>query len=177
MPKPSSPDPRRNADLATIHMAAKAMFGDVSRGGDGRDDYEAWLERLTGVRSAGKLSKEGRINLCRRIRREGLLPDRAPDARRKAVKGGKGADRPTPQQYAKIAACARSLGMGSADGSDDVLDDPRLLGIVKRTAKVDALRFMSRIQASQVILALEEMQRQQGISAPPDQEGGSDAVP
>ena len=39
-------DPRRRADLATIHMAGKAQFGDVSRDGLGRDDYEDWLAQI-----------------------------------------------------------------------------------------------------------------------------------
>jgi hypothetical protein len=146
---PKSRDPRRNADLATIHMAAKAMFGDVSRGGHGRDDYEAWLLRLTGVASAGQLSTQGRIDLCRRLRRDGLIPERAPNKR---VKGGINIERPTPQQFAKIAALARTLGW---QATDDVLDDPCLLAFVRRTVKIDAMRFMTRVQASQVITGLE----------------------
>lgn len=164
--KSRNSDPRRTADLAMIHMAAKSLFGDVARGGAGRGEYEAWLERHTGQRSAGKLSKSARIDLIRMIRREGLLPERD--------RGGRNANRPTPGQWAKMAAIARDLGWNS---TKDVLDDRRLVGFVKRTAKVDGLRFLTRISASKVILGLEQMQRQaRAVSGPPDK-GGGDAVP
>ncbi len=42
---------RRNGDLAMIHIAAKRLFGDVSKGSDGREAYEDWLQRHTGKRS------------------------------------------------------------------------------------------------------------------------------
>lgn len=161
-PNMKNNDPRRNADLAVIHMAAKHMFGDVSRGGHGRDDYEAWLERHTGVKSAGKLSKQGRIDLCRRIRRDGIIPDKR--------KGGKAADRPTPSQWAKITALVRSIGWTDCH---DVLDDPRLQSFARRTAKVDATRFLTRLQASKLILGLEKLaQSNDAVSC-----GVDDAMP
>jgi len=95
---------RRNSDLAMIHIAAKRLFGDVSKGADGREAYEDWLERHTGKRSAGKLTTGQRIDLIRRMRKDGLIPDRTP--------GGKGPtaggeERPTSSQWAKMAAIGR----------------------------------------------------------------------
>lgn len=137
---------RRNADLATIHIGAKALFGDVSKGGDGRDEYETWLERHTGKRSAGKLSTDQRIDLIKMMRKEGLLPDRTPGG--KGTTAG-GEDRPTSAQWAKMAAIGRSMGWEKG------LEDERLRSFVKRTAKVSSTRFLSRTQASKVITGLE----------------------
>lgn len=138
-----SADPRRNGDLAMIHLAAKALFGDVSRQGDGRDDYEAWLHKLTGKSSAAKLDRDERISLIRQLRRDNLLPERRTGA-------GTGGDssRPTSSQWAKLAALAKARGW-------DGLDDSRLLSFIRRTAKVDAVRFLSRQQISAVIMGLE----------------------
>lgn len=140
----------RNADLATIHMAGKALFGDVSKKGDGRDAYEDWLEKHTGKRSAGKLSRAERIGLLKIIRRDEIIPERRRGGAGRTVAG---ADRPTEQQVRKIAALARSIGMGG-------LDDPALRSFVQRTAQVADLKFMTRTQASKVILGLEEWGRQ-----------------
>lgn len=154
---------RRTADLAAIHIGAKALFGDVSKGGDGRDEYEAWLERHTGKRSAGKLSTDQRIDLIKMMRKEGLLPDRTP--------GGKGPtaggeDRPTSAQWAKMAAIGRSMGW------EQGLEDERLRSFVKRTAKVSSTRFLSRTQASKVITGLEGWAAQ----LQDNPEGGGNAV-
>jgi hypothetical protein len=145
-------DRGRHADLAMIHMAAKGLFGDVSTGGDGRADYEAWLERHTGARSAGKLSPRARRDLVATIRREKLIPDR-PRGERPASRD---ADRPTRAQWAKIAGLARRLGW------DEGLEDARLRGFVRRTAKIDDARFLSRSQASAVISGLEAWTAQRG---------------
>ena len=137
---------RRNADLATIHIGAKALFGDVSKGGDGRDQYETWLERHTGKRSAGKLSTDQRIDLIKMMRKEGLLPDRTPGGKGPTASGE---ERPTSAQWAKMAAIGRSIGWR------DGLKDERLRSFVKRTAKVSSTKFLSRTQASKVIMGLE----------------------
>lgn len=137
---------RRNADLATIHIGAKGLFGDVSKGGDGREGYEDWLERHTGKRSSGKLTTGQRIDLIRRMRKDGLLPDRTPGGKGPTASGE---ERPTSPQWAKIAAIGRSIGW------DKGLEDERLRSFVKRTAKVSSTRFLSRTQASKVIMGLE----------------------
>ena len=140
-------DQRRRGDMAMIHIAAKRLFGDVSTDGEGRLEYENWLEGKTGKRSAANLSKTARIELIKGLRRDGLIPDRNP--------GGKGVDRPTKAQWAMIAGLARNIEW-------DGLDDPALRGFVQRTAKVDAPRFMTRTQASKVILGLQEWLKGKG---------------
>lgn len=144
---------RRNSDLAMIHIAAKRLFGDVSKGEDGREAYENWLERHTGKRSAGKLTTDERIALIKTLLREGLIPDRG--------RGGKGQtaagdERPTPAQWNRIGGLARKMGWNG-------LEDQALQGFVRRTAKVSNARFMSRAQASKVILGLEHWLQQQGV--------------
>lgn len=147
-PKPQNA--RRNGDMAIIHMAAKRLFGDVSRGGDGRAEYEDWLHRLTGKRSAGKLTLDERIALIGRLRKDGLVPDRG---RGGTGRTAGGADRPTSAQWAKIGALSQAMGWRG-------LEDAALKSFVSRTAKVEGTRFLTRTQASAVILGLEEWVRQ-----------------
>jgi hypothetical protein len=145
MPTKTSPQ-RRNADLATIHMGAKGLFGDVSKGGDGREAYEDWLERHTKKRSASKLTTGERIDLIRMMRKEGLVPDRRPGGTGPTASGE---ERPTSAQWAKIAALSRAFGWEKG------LEDERLRAFVIRTAKVSSTKFLSRTQASKVIMGLE----------------------
>lgn len=149
---------RRNADLAMIHIAAKTLHGDVSRNGDGRADYEAWLEQHTGKRSSAALTTAERIAFIKQLRAWGLVPERG--------RGGAGPDRPTSTQWAKIGGLARSMGWERG------LEDPRLRAFVERTAKVNSTRFITRAQASKVITGLEEWVRQRSAA----QDGGRDAV-
>lgn len=154
---------RRNSDLAMIHIAAKRLFGDVSKGGDGRDAYEDWLERLSGKRSASKLTTPERIELIKRLRRDGLIPERE----RGGIGQSKdGAERPTSAQWAKLGGLARSMGWEKG------LEDARLRSFVVRIAKVNSTRFMTRAQASKVIMGLEEWVRQRAANL----EGGHDAM-
>lgn len=141
----TSPE-RRRSDLAMIHIGAKRLFGDVSKNGDGREAYEDWLERLTGKRSSGNLTTGERIDLIKRMRKDGLIPDRN---RGGLGQTANGEERPTSAQWAKIAALGRA--MGWAQG----LEDKRLRSFVKRTAKVSSTTFLSRTQASKVIMGLE----------------------
>lgn len=144
---------RRNGDLAMIHIGAKRLFGDVSKGGDGREAYEDWLEGHTGKRSAGKLTDGQRSDLIKRMRKDRLIPDRNQGGLGRTVGGH---DRPTSAQWAKLAALGRSMGWAKG------LEDERLRAFVKRTAKVSSTRFLSRNQASTVITGLETwvMERQ-----------------
>lgn len=68
--------------------------------------------------------------------------------------GGTGWERPTKWQWMEIERLA--LAMGWEDG----LEDARLLGFVRRTAGVDAMRFLSRAQASAVISGLRRWEHQ-----------------
>lgn len=140
-----APNARRNGDLAMIHIAAKHLFGDTSKGGAGRADYEDWLERRTGKRSASKLTTDERIFLVKALRRDGLIPE---TGRGGAGRTAAGDDRPTSSQWAKIGGLSRSMGWKG-------LEDPALKAFVTRTAKVSSTRFLTRQQASAVILGLE----------------------
>ena len=146
MPAKPSLNPRRNGDLAMIHMAAKHLFGDVSRGGDGREAYEEWLRRLTGKTSAAALTLDERIQLIKRLRADGLIRDRG---RGGAGQTAAGDNRPSSAQWAKIGALSRAMGWKG-------LEDPALKAFVKRTAKVETTRFLTRAQASAVILGMEK---------------------
>jgi hypothetical protein len=143
---------RRNADLAMIHMAGKRLFGDVSKGGDGREDYEDWLEAKTGKRSSSTLTTPERIDLLKALRKDGLLAERKRGGTGRTV-GGE--DRPTEQQWNKIGGLARDIGW------DRGLGDARLHAFAERTAKIANARFLTRSQASKVILGLEAWARQQ----------------
>ncbi len=159
-------NPRRNADLAMIHMAGKRLFGDVSRTGDGRDQYEDWLELFTGKRSAAKLTTQERIDFIAHLRSQDLVEDRVP--------GGKGVTnagelRPTRQQWAKMAALARDMGWSKG------LEDRRLRGFVMRTAKISSTRFLSRSQATAVINGLARWRGD--LWAKQARESRADAVP
>lgn len=151
MTTPKTSPNRRNGDLAMIHIAAKRLFGDVSRGGDGREAYEDWLELRTGKRSAGKLTTKERIALVKQMRKDGLIPERQ---RGGIGQTAAGAERPTSAQWAKIGGLARSIGWEKG------LEDERLRSFVKRTAKVSSARFLSRTGASKVIMGLENWTRQ-----------------
>lgn len=161
--------PKRRADLAMIHMAAKRLFGDVSKGGDGREDYENWLEQQTaregkkGKRSAGKLTTPERIALIKTLRAKGLIPERG---RGGVGRTGEGNDRPTSAQWNKIGGLARDMGW------DRGLSDSRLHAFVERTAKISNARFLNRTQASKVITGLEAWVRQNAEQ----QDGGGDAM-
>lgn len=153
MPAASKSSPRRNADLAMIHMAGKTLFGDVSKGGDGRTDYEAWLKNKTGKSSAGKLTTPERIELIKSLRRDGLIKDRAPAGRGRTASGEL---RPTPDQWARIAQLSKRVGMG-AD-----LRCSRIQAFIEKTAKVQSARFITRTQASDVIVGLERWEKSLG---------------
>jgi hypothetical protein len=145
-----------------IHIGAKRLFGDVSRGGDGREAYEDWLVRHTGKRSAGKLTTGQRIDLIKMMRKEGLIPNSTPGGKGPTASGE---DRPTSAQWAKMAAIGRSMGWQKG------LEDERLRSFVKRTAKVSSTRFLSRNQASKVITGLEGWALQ--LQANPEEDGNA----
>lgn len=151
MTKPKTSPERRKSDLAMIHIGAKRLFGDVSKGADGREAYEDWLELHTGKRSAGKLTTGERIDLIKMMRKEGLIPDRNQGGYGQTASGE---ERPTAAQWRKIAALARTLGW------EQGLEDARLRSFVERTAKISSSRFLNRSQATQVITGLEWWVRQ-----------------
>ena len=141
----------RARQLAAIHIAAARMFGDIAPGGDGRAAYEDWLERVAGARSAGLLEDAARAALLDRLRQQKLLPASTFKSKSMGEAGvtASGAARPTRRQWTAIGGLARAMGW------DEGLEDARLAGFVKRTAHVDCVRFLTRRQASAVIVGLE----------------------
>ena len=160
----SKTSPKRRADLAMIHMAARGLFGDVSQGGAGRLEYEDWLERHTGKRSAAKLTTAERVTFIKTLRHEGLIADRVPGGTGQTRNGE---DRPTKAQWAKMGGLARSMGWQKG------LEDERLRSFVLRTAKVTSARFLTRAQANNVITGLERWARQGGTTSEADHDAVS----
>lgn len=135
--------PDRRKLIAQIHMGAARLFGDIAPNGTGRADYEAWLKQQAGSASCRACSDAQLARAVADLRAQGAL-----DARPKAA-AGQGPDRPTPKQWAALAAAARARGW---DGPDD----GRLVAFVVRTAKVASPRFLSRRAMSKVIQGLKE---------------------
>lgn len=132
--------------LAQLHIGAGRLFGITDWSPDGPDAaaiaiYRGWMKEQTGHASAAKAGNAELGDAIRELRRRGALDGRS--------RGGSGGpDRPTDAQWAKVAALGRARGWHG-------LDDPRMLGFVVRTAKVSAMRFLTRGQITAVITGLE----------------------
>lgn len=138
----SGADAQRNRLYGKIHQGAKALFGDVSEGGIGRDDYQDFLKVQTGRNSCRDMSFDQLKGVVAALTKAGAFDGKA--------RGGKGKDRPTTQQWAKLGAMARDRGWSG-------LEDARFQKFVERTAKVKSSRMITRKQASDVILGLQKL--------------------
>lgn len=135
----------RKKSLALIHMGAARLLGiDNWNDPDQNTLYRDWLEANTGQRSCKHLDAQSLARAVRTLRAAGALDSTG--------RGGRGADRPTDAQWARLAALAKERGWFGG------LEDSRLRGFVRRTAKVDNTRFLTRQQMSQVITGLERWQ-------------------
>lgn len=127
---------RRNVLLGLIHKAMKEH-----RVPD--EGYRDWLEKRFGVRSAAVLTLAQLEDAVEGLRYIGWLDG-----------AGRGnstdPDRPTPNQWAKLAALSREMGW------KDALESKGLKTFTKRIAKVDSPRFLNRKQARNVIAALQK---------------------
>lgn len=123
-------------------LIAKVKIGQKAMGLDD-DAYRDTLERLTGKRSAAKLSFDQLKGVAQYMQDNGAF-------------GAERADRPTKSQFAKMAALAKARGW-------DGLDCPELKSFAVRTAKISDMRFLTRRLASTVITGLEQWNRQGGI--------------
>lgn len=117
--------------LARYHVLAKKQFG------QDEETRRAHLERHTGQRSAADCTDAQLTAVAN-----------AMAAEQDSAIGGIGLDRPTKPQWARLAALSRARGW-------DGLDDARLKGFIRRTAKVAAARFLTRELISKVIMGLE----------------------
>ena len=146
----------RNALLAMVHIGAKGQFG------DDRTAYEDFLEAHTGKRSCKSLSDRQLDKLVAVMRDKGMIKakpiksSQTKSSQSRSAGGGKAFDRPTEPQRRKLAALARDMGWQG-------LDDPALLQFIKRTTRIEAVRFLSRTQMSQVITGLERWRDQERV--------------
>lgn len=125
----------RHKLMAQIHMAAASLGIE-----HGSEDYRAWLENLTGQRSCKDLSDTRMAALVAVFRQQGLLDKK---------RTGSGPDRPTLAQWRKMETLARKLGFGHAM-------TPAFATWVKKVAKVESPRFLTRESISSVIVGLEK---------------------
>lgn len=133
----------RQALLGIIHRGAAQLGLD-------EDDRRAMQARLTGRESCRDMDLTQLRTVAWHLKRSGAdigIPGLPPPAKR--------LDRVTGPQLARLEQLA--VTMGWAGG----LADERLLGFVRRTAKIDHIRFLTRRQASDCIVGLERWLRQQ----------------
>jgi hypothetical protein len=116
-------------------LLAKLVNGVLS-GGIGVQDVRAWLQEHWDVRSIGEMSA------C-------LARQAVTDMAVHGFFDGSSA-RPTARQWRTLESAARALGWNG-------LEAPELAAWVKRIAKVDSPRFLTRAGAAKVISKLETM--------------------
>lgn len=138
-----SPDlQRRRVLLGLAHKGAVQLGWD-------EDFRREQQHRLTGQRSCRDMTTPQLVAWCWHLKRLGAdigIPGKPP-------RGGHSLDRPTPNQLGEIERLALLFGW-------DGLDDRRLLAFVQRTAQVEAVRFLTRAQASACISGLSRWARQ-----------------
>lgn len=139
-------------------LTRQQMYGLVHKGAfclpgiDSDDAYRDWLAINTRIgkeqpqRSCTTCTNKQLGHLVGLLRRLGALDGNA--------RGGKGIDRPTSRQWAKLA------GLGRAMGWDGGLEDARMQAFIKRTAKVDNTRFLTRKGITECITGLEQWAKQ-----------------
>jgi hypothetical protein len=131
--------PTRAQYYAMIHMgAARLGYKDES-------DYRAWLESLTGKRSAKDCTFPELASLVTTLRACNALEN----PRLKGVKGGTGqGDRPSDDQWRLANRLCRELGMTGCD-------DPRFAAFAKRISHVDHPRFLTMRGMQKLLWALQ----------------------
>lgn len=132
----------------------QALLGIIHRGsaqlGLDDDDRRAMQARLTGRESCRDMDLTQLRTVAWHLKRSGAdigIPGLPPPAKR--------LDRVTGPQLARLERLAVAMGWPGG------LADDRLLGFVRRTAKLDHIRFLSRRQASDCITGLERWLKQQ----------------
>lgn len=146
----------RNVMVGLVHKGAKALLriDDTRADSDDRKTYEDWLWQQTqeGERgdqpiSCADLDSATLSRLIDSLRESGAYDGK--------VRGGRGdgATRPTPKQLAALAGLSRDRGWSG-------LSDVRLQVMCRNTCKVNGTRFMSRNNASDLILAMKRWNAQ-----------------
>ncbi len=127
--------PTRAQYYAMIHMGAARL------GYKEDADYRAWLESLTGKRSAKDCTDPELASLVTTLRACNALEN----PRLKGIKGGIGqGDRPSDEQWRLANCLCRELGMTGCD-------DARFAAFAKRIAHVDHPRFLTKRSMQKLI--------------------------
>jgi len=125
----ASNDTRRRAEIAKIHIAAKRLGLD-------ENTYRAFLMREGGASSAAELDQAGRSKVLDAFKAAGFIEGHVQIAKLEDF------DDPEPQMrlvrclWADLAAL-NALGDAS---------DKALRSLIKRTAKVDSIRWLGRMR-------------------------------
>ena len=150
MAESGSRHPRRKAELAKIHIGAKAMGLD-------RDAYEDLLESLTGKRSSAGVDRAGRLKVLDHMRSKGVRFGRPRGKRRRP--SGDGDDAGKSRLLRKIDALLIARGNLPRSYAENILR--RMLKHPHRTP----LEWATPSQLVKVIQALEISQRRRGRRA------------
>jgi len=136
---------RRREKLATIHIAKKEL-------GISDKDYRALLREAAGVRSAADLKNDTQyFALMRAFRAAGYKPHQP---RRERQKYQQGYHCTEAQLY-----YIRGLWMLASRSKTE----RSLRAMVRRIARVDDLRFLNKVKASKLILALRDIAEKAGF--------------
>jgi hypothetical protein len=150
----------RKALYGLVHKGANALLG-IGKGSDDDDRrlYEDWIwqQTRTGERGSQRigcadLDYSDLSRLVDMLRAEGALDGTARGGL------GPGAERPTPKQWAAIAAMSRARDWAG-------LEDPRLQKFCYRTCRVSHTRFLDRKKASALITGLQRWEDQDAARA------------
>lgn len=128
----------RKSLIAMIHIG-KARLG-MDEG-----TYRAWLEKRTGKQSCSDMSFEELSGLVGELRAQ-----RALTVSRSKVIGGRGENRPSEAQWNFARHCARQLGL------DGGIEGQGFATFVKRIAKVENPRFLTKETMASVLVGLEK---------------------
>lgn len=130
----------RKSLIAMVHIAKARMNMDD-------ETYRDWLDKNTGKRSSAALTVAQLLALVKTLRDGGYLEE--PPVRAKVI-AGKGANRPTQAQWNTARGLVKKIGL------DGELDGEAFASFVRRVAKVDSPRFLTRATMAHVLIGLEK---------------------
>lgn len=132
----------RKSLIAMVHIGKTRMGMD-------EETYRAWLNQRTGKQSCSEMSFEELSRLVAELRTQGALTES-----RSKVIGGRGGNRPTEAQWNFARHYARQLGL------DGGIEGQGFATFVKRIAKVENPRFLTKATMQKVLTGLEKWYQQ-----------------
>lgn len=129
----------RKGHYAMIHKGVNDLLRD-RMGYTDDDEYRNYLALTIGKTSCKDMTDDELKSVVNNLRGEGYLAHKR--------FGGSSENRPTTDQWAKLAALAKEKGMRG-------LDDERLDKFVERTVNIKKTRWLTKDKISIVILGLE----------------------